>query len=96
MLAETWVDISEDSTRGDNQDGKTFKIRVWKSFCNWMGKTYHSYEQIYSKQTTTNKNTTKFNVIYTNTVCNTQSGVIEVDITTNARGICQARHNKPF
>lgn len=78
-LAQTWLDVSEDLTTGDDQSGPTFKRRVWKSFCASM-KECRFTSQVYSKWRTANKNSMEFNDIYISATRNPQSGANEVDV----------------
>ena len=95
-LAQAWVDVSENSVRGNAQSGKDFKIRVWKNFCGRMQKVYRSPSQTYSKWRNVNTKVMAFNGIYINIVRAPPSGTNESDWVTTAQNLFKVKTKQTF
>lgn len=84
-LAKTWVDISEDAVHGNDQETQVFQERIWKLWCQRMGRTYYTHQSIYSKWRGVSKIAKAFEAIFAQCKRNWPSGANIDDVMLAAR-----------
>ncbi|XP_023735860.2 uncharacterized protein LOC111883776 [Lactuca sativa] len=97
VLAQSWIDISDDATVGKDQKHDRFWIRVLHSFHKGMGRgEYRSKHQVYSKWGKMNKEVMLFNDLWNNMKRQWKSGESDEVILQKALKVYQQENLKAF
>ncbi|KAL7599502.1 hypothetical protein Lser_V15G24302 [Lactuca serriola] len=97
VLAQSWIDISEDATVGKDQKHDRFWIRVLHNFHKGMNRgEYRSKHQVYSKWGKMNKEVMLFNDLWNNMKRQWKSGESDEVILKKALKVYQKENLKAF